>query len=252
MTSDDGARYGKAEFGEALSSRSHAFRALSKFLVGWTCRPYFKMKVLNPELFPQTGPVIVAPTHRSNLDTPLVGAAFKRWMRFMAKDSMFKSPFWTQFLVALGGFPVKRGKLDRQALDSSLKVLERGEPLVVFPEGARQEGPRIKPIFEGAVWISSRSGVPILPMGIGGSADAQPIGVKIPRPTTVHFVLGELMYPPQPLEGKKRVNRTQLQEFAAELRERLQEVFDEAQASVGKPNGEWSDDDDARRQPWER
>lgn len=251
MSGADVERYGEVQFGEPLSWRSHGFRRLARSVVGPLARPYFRIKVFNGDRIPKTGPIILAPSHRSNLDTPLVGAAFPRWMRFMAKDSMFKSVFWTNFLVALGGFPVKRGKLDRQALDSSMKVLERGEPLVVFPEGARQEGPRIKPVFEGAVWISSRTGVPIIPMGIGGSADAQPIGVKMPRSVPVHFVLGEMLYPPEPLEGKKRVSRSQLQAYAEELREALQVVFDEAQESVGKPNGEWTDEDDARRQPWE-
>jgi len=244
-------RHGEIVFGAPLKWRSHSFRWTARLLAKGVFWRYFKMKVVNGHHIPETGPVIIAPSHRSNLDTPMIGVAFPRWMRFMAKESMFKSPFWSQFLTGLGGFPVKRGTLDRRALTNALEILKRGEALTIFPEGARQEGPRIKPIFEGAVWIASRSNVPIVPVGIGGSANAQPIGVKIPRPTPVHFFVGEPMAPPRPLPGRKRVGREQLDDFASELRERLQELFDEAQASVGSPNGEWADADDERRQPWD-
>ena len=247
----DGGRYGNIVFGAPLSRKSHFVRQVGRAGGRVFGRPYFKLIVHNKERIPETGAAIIAPSHRSNLDTPLVGMALDRWMRFMAKDSMFKSVFWSNFLVALGGFPVRRGKLDRRTLNNSFEVLERGEVLVIFPEGARQSGPRIKPIFEGVAWVAARSGLPVIPLGIGGSEAAQPIGVKIPRPQAVHFVVGEPLAPPQPLPGKKRVSRQQLDGFSAELREALQAAFDEAQASAGTPNAAWTDEDDQRREPWE-
>ena len=120
-----------------------------------------------------------------------IGAALERDSRFMAKESIFKSPFWTKFIVGLGGFPVKRGTLDRSSLNTATEILKRGEMLVVYPEGARQEGPRIKPVFEGAVWLAARAGAVIIPAGIGGSHEVMPIGVKIPRPKKVVVVFGD-------------------------------------------------------------
>ena len=76
-------------------------------------------------------------------------------------------------------------------------MLSLGEPLVMFPEGTRQEGDRIDraQVLDGpsfVVW----SGVPIVPVGIGGSARALPLGAKIPRPRRIVAVIGDLIYPP--------------------------------------------------------
>jgi len=248
---DDRARYGRAEFGMPLSRASHAFRWIAKATVGRIARLYFRIEMVQVENYPTTGPFILAPSHRSNIDTALLGASMPRWHRYMAKDDMFRSPFWTQFTIALGGFPVRRGKLDREVLASALRVLENGEPLTIYPEGARQDGPRIKPIFEGAVWVAARAGVPIVPLGIGGSAAANPIGEKMIYPRKTVLVYGEPMHLPKPPEGKRRLPRSALEDAAAELRERLQAVFDEAQELAGTPNGAWSPEEEVgRREPW--
>jgi len=246
---NDEARYGDVEFGKPLSRKSHAMRVVARAVAGAIGRPYFRIEVIGADKLPTSGPVIVAPSHRSNLDTPLIGIAMKRYYRYMAKDSMFKSPFWTQVLVNAGGFPVRRGSTDRRTITNAMEVLEAGEGLVVFPEGARQDGPRILPLFEGAVWLAARAGVRVYPLGIGGTEPAMPIGVKIPRPVKVTFVVGDPLDPPTPAEGKRRVTRSQLDAFASELREAVQVVFDEAQERAGTPNGPWPDKL-VRREPW--
>lgn len=248
---DNPERYGSAVFGQPLSRRGHAGRAAVRTFFRAILRPYFKIEVIGEDKLPTDQAVIIAPSHRSNLDTPLIGVSMKRYYRYMAKDSMFKNPFWTQILVNAGGFPVRRGSTDRRTLKNATDVLEAGEGLVVFAEGARQDGPRIFPLFEGSVWLAARAGVPIFPMGIGGSQAAMPIGVKIPRPVKVVFVIGDPLSPPEPLEGKRRVSRSQLDDFAAELREAVQAVFDDAQERAGTPNGEWPAEQDlVRREPW--
>ena len=61
-------------------------------------------------------------------------------------------------------------------------MLERGEPLVLFPEGTRRSGPVIENLHEGAAYLSSRTGAPIVPVGIGGSERAMAKGKRLPRP----------------------------------------------------------------------
>ncbi len=197
---------------------------------------YLRLRRRNVARMP-AGPVILAPAgHRSNLDTPLIGAASPRRLNYMAKSSLFKSPFWTRFLTLVGGFPTERDRIDRRALGCAREVLRRGEPLVVFPEGERKSGPRVQPLFDGPVWLSVMTGAPILPIGIGGSERAMPKGVVLPRFRRVRFVFGELIPPPQPAEGRRTVTSNQRAEASAELRETLQELFDEAQAWAGSPN----------------
>lgn len=190
------------------------------------------------------GPVILAPAgHRSNLDTPLIGAISPRRLNYMAKSSLFKSPLWTRFLTLVGGFPTERDRVDRRALRCAREVLRRGEALVVFPEGERKSGPRVQPLFDGPVWLSVMTGAPIVPVGIGGSERAMPKGVLVPRFRRVRFVFGEPIPPPEPAEGRRTVSSAQRAEASARLRETLQELFDEAQAWAGSPNPPRLDDD---------
>ena len=253
MAVSDDPRHGGADFGAAITPWQRRFKRLAWTVVGRGIFSWFvRFELIDHENVPTDGPVILAPSHRSNIDTPFMGAATKRDSRFMAKETVFKSPFWTKFLVALGGFPVKRGTLDRESLKNAMAILGRGEMLVVFPEGARQEGPRIKPVFEGALWLAARAGAPIVPVGIGGSQAVMPIGVKLPRPKKVVVVFGEPLIVGDP-DKPGRVPRAELEAAAADLRERVQVVFDEAQRRAGTPNEPWSPDDpgiDDRLEPW--
>lgn len=198
---------------------------------------YFRAYVRNSTALPKHSAVIISPVHRSNLDVPLLGATCPRRLRYLAKGSLFKNRFWSWFLTVIGGFPLARESVaDRGALDAARRVLERGEPLVVFPEGERKTGPTVYPIADGAVWLSARTGTPILPVGIGGSGQALPKGARIPRPRRVVFLYGEPINPPAPADGKRRVSRSQLKEFSDQLHTTLQELFDEAQVLAGAPN----------------
>ncbi len=204
-------------------------------LVAAAARVYFRVYARNKQAMPD-GAVIVAPVHRSNLDVPLLGATSPRRLRYLAKGSLFKKRFWAWFLTTLGGFPLDRGSTaDRGALKAALAVLERGEALAVFPEGERKSGPTVHPMADGAVWLSARSGAPILPVGIGGSERAMPKGANVPKPKTIVYLYGELIPAPINPDGR-RVSRRQLTEASDALHETLQDLFDEAQALAGTPN----------------
>ncbi|MCE2531702.1 MAG: 1-acyl-sn-glycerol-3-phosphate acyltransferase [Acidimicrobiia bacterium] len=237
-------RHGGIAFGKKPSLWGnllyHFFRSLL-IVVG---RTYLRMRRRNHRRMP-AGAVILTPAgHRSNLDTPLIGAVAPRRLNYMAKSSLFKSPFWTRMLTAIGGFPTERDRVDRLALRCAREVLRRGEPLVVFPEGERKSGPRIHPLFDGPVWLSVMTGAPILPVGIGGSEHAMPKGVLLPRFRRVRFIFGEPIPPPAPAEGRRTVTAAQRAVASAELRAILQQLFDEAQAWAGTPNPPHQPDDD--------
>ncbi len=199
-------------------------------------RIWFRAAVHNRSNMPAHGPVIISPVHRSNLDVPLLGATCHRRLRYLAKGSLFETRFWAWFLTVLGGFPLDReASADRSALKAAATVLERGEPLAVFPEGERKSGPRVHPMHDGAVWLSVRTGAPILPVGIGGSERAMSKGARIPKPTKLVFLYGEPIDPPTNPD-RRRVSRSQLRAASDELRATLQELFDEAQRMAGCPN----------------
>ena len=194
------------------------------------CRTFWRTRVVGAHHVPRTGAFILAPIHRSNIDTPLACTVTSRRMRYMGKDSLWKTRFVGWVLSALGGFPVSRGTADREALRRCVQVLEAGEPLVLFPEGERKSGAVVQPLFDGAMYIAIRAGVPVVPVGIGGSERAMPKGKKYLRPSKCVVVVGEALMPPA---SEGRTSRTAVRDFTAQLHARLQELFDEAQSMAG-------------------
>lgn len=184
------------------------------------------------ENIPQSGAFILAPIHRSNVDTPIVSVVTKRRLRFMGKDSLWKVKPVGAVLSALGGFPVTRGTADLEALKRCLAVLSLGEPLVMFPEGTRQSGPHIHPLFDGAAYLSIKAGVPIVPVGFGGTEGVMPKGSKKILPKKCSVVVGKPIFPPQSDSG--RSPRTATTDLTAALSEALQIVFDQAKQKVGQ------------------
>ena len=201
---------------------------------------YFRCYSRGRRNLPRKGGVIIAPTHRSNLDTPLVGGAASRPLRYFAKSGLFKGPITTWFLVATGAFPVRREMADRSALMAALTVLETGKALVVFPEGERKSGTRIHPLLDGVAWLAAKAQVPVVPVAIGGTERAMGIGVRMPRPRTVRIVWGELLAPPA-VDDRGRQNREDLRAYSAELREILQRMFNEVQQEMGLPTAATGD-----------
>jgi len=203
-------------------------------LVG-ACKLWFRVSAKGRQHVPDEGAFILAPVHRSNLDFALVLVCTKRRMRYLAKDSLWKGQgFWARVFTALGGIPVARGTADRAALTTCIEVLEAGEPLVMFPEGTRQHGPEVQELFDGPAFVQSRTGVPIIPVGIGGSEAAMPKGSKIPKPRKVTVVVGDAL-PFVEQEGSK-AKRAAIRSRTAELHEVVQALFDEAQTGAGTPN----------------
>ena len=195
---------------------------------------YFRCYTRGRRNLPHSGGVIIAPTHRSNLDTPLVGASAGRAPRYFAKSGLFRGPITTRFLVTMGAFPVRREMVDRSALKAALTVLEAEKALVMFPEGERKSGPRIFPLLDGVAWLAAKARVPVVPVAIGGTERAMGIGVRMPRPRTVRIVWGEPLAPPE-VDVRGRHNREDLIAYSAELREILQTMFDDLQQELGIP-----------------
>ena len=197
-----------------------------RFIVIGICRLYLRLRIVDAHKIPKTGTFILAPSHRSTVDIPVAAATTRRRLMYMGKDSMWKIKPIGKILTALGTFPVTRGSADLEALKRCIAVLERGDPLVLFPEGTRHKGRIIEPLFDGAAFIAYKTGVPIIPVGIAGSEEIWPPGTKLPRPRKCVAVVGDPIYPKN-LNGA-RATREMMSEFTVELQSALQTVFDQA------------------------
>jgi 1-acyl-sn-glycerol-3-phosphate acyltransferase len=198
-------------------------------LLRFLARLFWRVRVEGRENVPTDGPFVVAPVHRSNIDTVLMPFVTRRQLRYMAKDSLWRYRWSARLLTALGGFPVNRESADRESLRTCEAALRRGEPVVIFPEGTRREGPVVADLYEGAAFVAIRGGVPILPVGIGGSAGAMPRGSKLLRPVKIRIVIGPAIYPPRRPGAGILGSRRLVHELTAQLHDELQRLFDHAE-----------------------
>jgi 1-acyl-sn-glycerol-3-phosphate acyltransferase len=223
--------------------RLAVFRLCRLVAVG-ASRAYLPGRVAGRQHLPAEGPYILAPVHRSYVDWLVVARVTRRRLRYITKDEVFRWAWLSRFIQLLGAFPVHRGTADREAFKRSIGALEGGEPLVLFPEGTRRSGLTVEPVLDGAAYLALRAGVPIVPVGIGGSERRMPRGSAFPRPGRVSIVIGEPLRPPgqgTPVAGAAasapshagRVSRTATRALSAELRARIQECFDRAQQELG-------------------
>jgi 1-acyl-sn-glycerol-3-phosphate acyltransferase len=206
---------------------SRALYAVARAIVTGFTRLCTRMSIEGREHVPRTGAYVLAPVHRSNIDTPIAACVTRRRLRFMGKDSLWRHQPAAWVLSALGGFPVVRGTADREALQRCIAVLEAGEPLVLFPEGERKSGPVVQPLFDGAAYVALKAGVPIVPVGIGGSEAVMPKGAKFIHPSKVHVIVGAPIQPPPSATGT-RVPRSAIRDVTAELHGTLQQLYDDA------------------------
>lgn len=207
---------------------SRAFYVVVRNVLATFCRVFWRSRVIDGHNVPRTGAYVLAPVHRSNIDTPLACTVTRRRLRYMGKDSLWKNRIVGWILSALGGFPVSRGTADREAFKRGIAVLEAGEPLVLFPEGERKSGPVVQPLFDGAVYMAVKAGVPIVPVGIGGSERAMPKGSKVIRPTKCVLVVGRPIAVPTSESG--RASRGAVKDMSQQLHAELQSLFDRAEA----------------------
>jgi glycerol-3-phosphate dehydrogenase (NAD(P)+) len=154
---------------------------------------YFRVRRLGREHIPPGG-VILAANHRSFLDPFVIGCCLPRPIYFVAKRELFKNPIIGWFLNCMGAFPVRRGESDEESVATALALLERGQAVVIFPEGTRIRAGSLATPKRGVGRLALQSGAPVVPIAITGSEHARD-GWKI-KPVRVHLRCGApLTYP---------------------------------------------------------
>ena len=173
-------------------------------------RLVFGLTATGTEHIPRTGPVVIAPNHKSFWDAFFIAAVVRRRLHFMGKAELFAG--WRgRLFVALGGFPVLRGSSDAEAIETARAVLERGDVLALFPEGTRVSDPdRLGNPRRGATRLAIETGAVIVPTAITGTekrrrhlprrvriAFGEPVPVTDLSPTPEHagLLLDQTVWP---------------------------------------------------------
>ena len=147
---------------------------------------------------PRTGGVILARNHLSFVDSVVIPTVVPRKVVFLAKSDYFTgtglrglaSRAWFE---GLGMLPVDRDdtKAALASLDIALQVLGRGEAFGIYPEGTRSRDGRLYRGRTGVAHLALTAGVPVVPVGLTGTEEVQPVGSRLPRLVEVTVAFGE-------------------------------------------------------------
>ncbi len=190
-------------------TRFHAILGRPLYLVHEIfMRMLFRIELHGRENLPDTGPYVLTPNHTSYLDGPaLIAALDFRTIRtfFWAglTAALFKNRFWGA-LSRLGQVvPIdpQRGPLSSLAFGAA--VLQRGRPLVWFPEGRRSPNGELETFRPGLGLILEHHKAPVLPVHIEGTYASLPPGRRLPRPGRIVVRIGQPLDPDQLAEEGK-------------------------------------------------
>ena len=142
---------------------------------------------------PRTGGVLLVCNHQSFFDPILATLALPRECHYMARDTLFRNPYFKRLIESLNAFPIKRGTADVTAIKETLRRLKKGQLVTTFPEGTRTRDGSLGPIQPGVVLLARKARVPLVPAMILGAFEAWPRQAKFPRPHPVIVAYGEPM-----------------------------------------------------------
>jgi 1-acyl-sn-glycerol-3-phosphate acyltransferase len=154
----------------------------------------FELKVHGRSCVPKRGGVLIVSNHQGNLDPVLLGVRMTRPLSYLAKSELFDSNVAFDWLLrSLGGIPVRLGAGDVGAVKETIRRLQQGHVLNIYPEGSRTRDGEIGPMEKGVAFVVRRAKVPVVPAVIVGSFEAWPIHRKFPRPWPIHVRYGPPM-----------------------------------------------------------
>jgi 1-acyl-sn-glycerol-3-phosphate acyltransferase len=169
-------------------------------LVLWTLgfTRIIRTEIVNADVVPDKGAVILAANHTSMIDVFFILGALRREAIAMAMAELWKSPLTRWLVEVLGQIPVVRGDSEsgKQAMESAAHALEDGALVGMFPEQKCVKPGEAAPYRPGVAVLSKRTGVPIIPVRLVNANEVWPLDEKLPNlGHTVHVLFGEPIEP---------------------------------------------------------
>ena len=156
---------------------SRLYRILRPIVV-FLLKGVYRIKIVNKEYIPKTGPIIFVGNHKHNYDFISLISGTKRIVHFLAKKELMDKHGW--FFGKLGIIPVDRSTKNKEAMTEAIEMLENGEVIGIFPEGTFNKTEYvIMPFKYGAVKMASVTDASIIPFAITGEYKRFRKGLKI-------------------------------------------------------------------------
>ncbi len=168
-------------------------------LLWWINRFYTKfwhrVEVENEPPFPATGPAILISNHTCGIDHLLLQSGSNRLLGFMIAREFYDHWFYHPFCKAIGCIPAKRDGRDQAALRLSLRALEEGHVIGIFPEGRinPHSGADFLDAKPGTGFLALKANVPVIPAYIRGTPPTNNILKAMITPSHVHVVFGDVI-----------------------------------------------------------
>jgi 1-acyl-sn-glycerol-3-phosphate acyltransferase len=169
------------------------------------------LRVIGRRNVPKSGPLLVVCNHQSFFDPVLVGLAVRRYLDYLARDSLFKNRYFAAMIRSVGGLKIDRN-FGKEGLQATLDLLDRGRAVLVFPEGERTHDGEMESFKAGISLLIKRVEAPIVPVGLAGAYCAWSRYKKLPsfaplflaaKPATIALSVGKPI-DPATLKGLSR------------------------------------------------
>jgi 1-acyl-sn-glycerol-3-phosphate acyltransferase len=178
------------------------------------------------ERLPVKGPAIIVANHNSHLDTltimamcPLRQLPLLRPVAAMDYFMKTKAMAWFATNI-IGIIPIARGghAKGENPLEPCIAALDRGEILILFPEGSRGEPEKLQQFKKGvAHLVKERPETPVHPLFIHGLGKALPKDSFLLVPFNCDVVAGEALFWNGSVDGFMESLQTRMTELAATL-----------------------------------
>jgi len=172
--------------------------SMTRRVLSAVARLVYRPVIVGLENVPRTGPLLLASNHLSFVDSVVIPLVAPRRVVFLAKSDYFtgrgiRGAWMRWFFTAVGAVPVERGTTGaaKDALSSAMAILDDGQAFGIYPEGTRSRDGHLYRGRTGVAWLALTAGCPVVPVGLVGTADIQPVGSRLPRISKIAIRFGE-------------------------------------------------------------
>jgi 1-acyl-sn-glycerol-3-phosphate acyltransferase len=209
-----------------VSPVQHLKRVLLRGFVKTVFKLLFQVKISGMENVPVGEVYVIASNHVSHYEPPLLLGFWPEFAEALAGHDVWNRKLTGNFVKIFGAIPVKRGEYDRQVIETTLKALASGRPVMIAPEGGRSNTPGMRRALPGVAYLVDRAKVPVIPVAILGTRnDSLNEALKFRRPT-LEMRIGEPFMIPE-ITGKGEVRREARQRSADEVMLRIAAMLPE-------------------------